>query len=205
VIVIVIVIAIVIEIEIVIVIVIVIVIAIAIAIAIAKVIMIRIIIILMLIGLWRRGKMTEEGRGGDRVGGDETHPGSGHEAHDNTQIGDIGNAAGDGKHGGQVAVDGRRQHGDSGNEADDTDSDSGEEDGNGCNGEEAGSGSFRSSSELSASSGSARQEQRKADEYCGRALYAEERKHVSIIFSDVVRFSRIVDGAPASKVRADTI
>eukprot|EP00802_Teleaulax_amphioxeia_P006215 Tamp_06219.p1 GENE.Tamp_06219~~Tamp_06219.p1 ORF type:complete len:713 (-),score=106.40 Tamp_06219:116-2254(-) len=34
----------------------------------------------------------------------------------------------------------------------------------------------------------------------GRALYAEERKNVSIIFSDVVSFSRIADGAPAPKV-----
>ena len=41
---------------------------------------------------------------------------------------------------------------------------------------------------------------RPKDEACrlriGRALYAEDRKNVCIIFSDVVRFSRIVDGAP---------
>ena len=110
-----------------------------------------------------------------------------------------GGVLGAGRGGDQVAVDGRRQHGDSGNEADDTDSDSG-----GGDGEELGV--------LGTPYGAAAtpdlrgmQPHNMEEPYCGRALYAEERKHVSIIFSDVVRFSRIVDGAPASKVRADTI
>jgi len=87
---------------------------------------------------------------------------------------------------------------DSGNEADDTNSDPGEEDGND---EEFANESCRESSGLSGSNGGSWIEKGKEEEeYCGRALYAEERKHVSIIFSDVVKFSRIVDGAPASKV-----
>lgn len=80
----------------------------------------------------------------------------------------------------------KREERDSGNEADETDSDGDAEAGK------------PQCDEFNDSQGSVGQ-----PDYCGRALYAEERRHVSIIFSDVVKFSRIVDGAPASKVCVD--